>query len=249
MNNEFLLDQLGKIDNPLQRLPWVLFSAMFAWVLMLWIFGFIMEKQAIQPIEPKPIDAQFMELPPFPEPIVSEPPIPLPVHRLSPPTSPVKQAEAQSSSPSQAVTEAKIETKTEPATPAPVSLPETSLPIENKTASDEMQPLIETHAQPTALPSNLPETPPHFPAYLNNPKPEYPAWARRIGMEGTVILKILVSREGNALKVELAKSSGYDILDKAAAEAVKNWRFVPAQRGETPFDEWVQVPVAFRLNK
>jgi len=84
-------------------------------------------------------------------------------------------------------------------------------------------------------------------AYLNNPKPEYPAFARRMGMEGTVMLKVLVSRQGTALKIEIAHSSGYEFLDKAAAEAVRNWRFVPARQGNSPMEEWVQVPVAFRL--
>lgn len=262
MSNELLLNQPGQIDNPLQRLPWVFVSAMLAWAIMLWIFGFIMDKQAMQPIEPKAIDAQLMELPPSSQPIVSEPPRPLPVSQLSPSTSHAKQAETKSSSPAQTVTKAETQTKTETETqtqtepetettmPAPVALPDARVSIENKATSDDTQTLIETHTQPTSLSSHLSETPPHLgAAYLNNPKPEYPAWAKRMGMEGIVLLKIMVSREGNALKVELAQSSGYDILDKAATEAVKNWRFVPAQRGETTVDEWVQVPVAFRLNK
>jgi protein TonB len=68
-----------------------------------------------------------------------------------------------------------------------------------------------------------------------------------MGMEGTVMLKVLVSRQGTALKIEIAHSSGYEILDKTAADAVRNWNFVPAKRGNFPMEEWVQVPVAFRL--
>jgi protein TonB len=84
-------------------------------------------------------------------------------------------------------------------------------------------------------------------AYLNNPKPVYPAFARRMGMEGTVMLKVLVSCQGISLKIEVACSSGHEILDKAAADAVRNWHFVPAKRGNSPIEEWVQVPVAFHL--
>jgi len=84
-------------------------------------------------------------------------------------------------------------------------------------------------------------------AYLNNPKPVYPAFARRMGMEGTVMLKVLVSCQGISLKIEVAHSSGHEILDKAAADAVRNWHFVPAKRGNSPIEEWVQVPVAFHL--
>lgn len=61
------------------------------------------------------------------------------------------------------------------------------------------------------------------------------------------MLKVLVSRQGTALKIEIAHSSGHEILDKAAADAVRNWHFVPARKGNSPMEEWVQVPVAFRL--
>jgi protein TonB len=84
---------------------------------------------------------------------------------------------------------------------------------------------------------------------LNNPKPVYPASAKKMGMEGKVMLKVFVSREGRVLNIEVGQSSGYEILDKAALEAVKNWRFVPARQGESPRDEWVQVPVAFVLRR
>ena len=93
-------------------------------------------------------------------------------------------------------------------------------------------------------------TPPQFgAAYLNNPKPIYPTFARRMGIEGTVILKVLVSREGRPLKIDVGKSSGNDLLDKTAVEAVKKWRFVPARQGDAPLEEWVNVPIAFHLDK
>ena len=66
-------------------------------------------------------------------------------------------------------------------------------------------------------------------------------------MEGTVMLKVLVSRQGTALKIEMAHSSGHEILDKAAVDAVRNWHFVPARKGDSPMEEWVQVPVAFHF--
>ncbi len=68
-------------------------------------------------------------------------------------------------------------------------------------------------------------------------------------MEGTVMLKVLVGRKGNVLEMEVAQSSNYELLDRAASEAVKSWRFVPARRGDSAVDEWVQVPVAFHLKK
>jgi periplasmic protein TonB len=91
-------------------------------------------------------------------------------------------------------------------------------------------------------------TPPAFnAAYLRNPPPAYPAVARRNGEEGTVLLRVLVGRDGMPLKVEVDQSSRSRALDRAALDAVKDWRFVPARRGVESIEAWVRVPVSFRL--
>lgn len=91
-------------------------------------------------------------------------------------------------------------------------------------------------------------TQPGFAAsYLANPKPPYPRSARRNGEAGKVILKVLVTREGLAERVELESSSGFDALDRSALETVKRWRFTPATRGDEPVEAWVRVPIEFRL--
>lgn len=91
-------------------------------------------------------------------------------------------------------------------------------------------------------------TPPSFSAgYLRNPPPRYPLAARRAGEQGTVTLKVLVTREGLPARVDLEKSSGSAHLDHAALEAVKTWRFAPARQGAEPVESWVLVPIVFRL--
>ena len=91
-------------------------------------------------------------------------------------------------------------------------------------------------------------TPPVFnAAYLRNPPPRYPVSARRRGEQGTVLLKVLVTREGAAASIDLEKSSGSAALDQAALDAVKSWRFVPARRGGQPVEAHVLVPIVFRL--
>lgn len=91
-------------------------------------------------------------------------------------------------------------------------------------------------------------SPPEYAAaYLQNPPPAYPRSARRAGDQGTVVLRVLVSIEGVAARVELERSSGSASLDSAALDAVQRWRFVPARRGATPVEAWVKVPVVFRL--
>jgi protein TonB len=84
-------------------------------------------------------------------------------------------------------------------------------------------------------------------AYLQNPAPRYPAAARRNGEEGTVLLRVLVTPDGKAAKVDVDRTSGSTVLDAAAADAVSRWRFVPARRGADPVEAWVVVPMVFRL--
>jgi periplasmic protein TonB len=91
--------------------------------------------------------------------------------------------------------------------------------------------------------------PPRFDvAYLNNPAPVYPPIARRIGVQGKVLLRVHVSVEGDAIEVQIHDFSGSTSLDEAALKAVRRWRFVPARQGVEPVAAWVQVPINFKLN-
>ncbi|MDP2809797.1 MAG: energy transducer TonB [Rhodocyclaceae bacterium] len=83
--------------------------------------------------------------------------------------------------------------------------------------------------------------------YLDNPKPLYPHASRRLGEEGKVVLRVFVSADGEAKRVEVKHSSGFQRLDLAAEEAVSRWRFVPAKRGEQAVTAWVVVPIVFSL--
>ncbi|WP_122235428.1 TonB family protein, partial [Pseudomonas coronafaciens] len=40
---------------------------------------------------------------------------------------------------------------------------------------------------------------------------------------------------------------GVPALDEAAQAAVRQWTFIPAKRGDTPVEGWVNVPLAFKL--
>lgn len=84
---------------------------------------------------------------------------------------------------------------------------------------------------------------------LHNPKPPYPAAARRLGHEGRVVLQVVVSRDGHARILAVARSSGHATLDRAAAETVARWRFIPARRAGVAVDSMVTVPVTFRLDQ
>jgi protein TonB len=53
--------------------------------------------------------------------------------------------------------------------------------------------------------------------------------------------------EGRAGEVKLQSSSGYEILDNAAIQTVKTWKFAPARRFGQPVTQWFLVPIKFSL--
>ncbi len=85
------------------------------------------------------------------------------------------------------------------------------------------------------------------PAYAKNPPPPYPRMARKRGLEGDVVLLVLVSDLGKVLNVEVESSSGHQVLDRAALQSVRKWRFHPASREGVCLQAEVRVPVRFRL--
>ncbi len=83
--------------------------------------------------------------------------------------------------------------------------------------------------------------------YLHNPPPPYPWQARRMGIEGRVVLRVEILQSGNAGHIEIRQSSGHELLDQAAIKAVGGWRFDPARIAGTPIIAWADVPISFRL--
>lgn len=86
-------------------------------------------------------------------------------------------------------------------------------------------------------------------AYRLNPAPNYPPLALRRRWEGTTRLRVELDSEGRPITVTLADSSGHAILDEAALEAVRRWRFRPATRSGKPVPATVEVPIVFRISR
>jgi periplasmic protein TonB len=86
-------------------------------------------------------------------------------------------------------------------------------------------------------------------AYANNPQPGYPAASRRLNERGLVRLRALVGNDGRVQQIVVESSSGYNRLDNAAMEAVRDWKFAPARRGDAAIAQWVIVPINFNLVK
>ena len=77
--------------------------------------------------------------------------------------------------------------------------------------------------------------------------PSYPATARRLGIAGTALLRVFVDAQGRVGDVVVKQSAGHPDLDRAAADAVRRWRFEPARRGAETVAMWVELPVEFHL--
>ena len=85
-------------------------------------------------------------------------------------------------------------------------------------------------------------------ALLNQPKPSYPPEAFRAREEGTVVVRAQVDELGNASDVEVVSRSGSRILDRAAMNEVRRWKFNPAIRNGRTVASSVQVPVDYKLD-
>jgi protein TonB len=68
-----------------------------------------------------------------------------------------------------------------------------------------------------------------------------------MGEEGKVVLRVFVNENGLPEDVQLKISSGSNRLDSTAQDTVKQWKFVPARRGDAPVGAWVLVPISFSL--
>jgi protein TonB len=79
-------------------------------------------------------------------------------------------------------------------------------------------------------------------------KPVYPSVANDSGWEGIVVVRVLVQTNGLPGEVTVQKSSGYSILDKAATDAVRQWRFNPEKDGNIPINKYVDIPLKFELH-
>ncbi len=173
--------------------------------------------------------------------LLPPPPALAPVPRLLPvaPPPPKKQLPAPRPKPVRSV-------------PAPVPIAAATVAMaEPPPAAIEAPPAPEPTPAPPPMPAPAPPAAieaPHFnAAYLNNPSPAYPAAARRRGQEGRVLVRAEVLADGRCSRVELKQGSGHELLDQAALEAVRKWRFVPARQGEQAVTAWVDVPIAFKL--
>lgn len=123
------------------------------------------------------------------------------------------------------------------ATPTPVT-------EDTATASAKRDTAIKTESR-TAVARATPRSSAAEPI-AGNPLPEYPAIALRHGEGGRVVLQVRIDENGLPTDVDVARRSGSRELDRAAIQAVREWRFKPAIQNGKPVPSVVELPIDFR---
>jgi len=80
-------------------------------------------------------------------------------------------------------------------------------------------------------------------------KPVYPRLAEQAGLEGTVWVKALVSKDGTVKDAAVYRSSGMASLDEAAVKAAFKCRYKPAIQNGRPVAMWVTYSVEFIITE
>jgi TonB family protein len=78
--------------------------------------------------------------------------------------------------------------------------------------------------------------------------PNYPARSLKLGQEGIIYLKILVSDNGYPEEIIFTQKSQYDLLNQAALDAVSKWRFQPIIIDGNKSKMWINVPIEFKIS-
>ena len=186
------------------------------------LMWFLAPEENFTPPEPMPMEVSLISVA-TPKPVTPTPPEPKPI--IKPVVKPVQQPVIKKPAP--------IVQKSPDYAP-PSDTPPPPPPAAAASAS-------EASSAPTFVEANFKAN------YLVNPKPEYPAIAKSRGWQGKVMLRVNVSAEGTALHVSVETSSGHEMLDESAIEAVTKWKFIPAKRGDTAVVSTVIVPIIFTL--
>jgi protein TonB len=85
------------------------------------------------------------------------------------------------------------------------------------------------------------------PERLRMDAPVYPPVAVEAGVEGTVIVQALITKEGKVLKVRVLE--GPEMLHESAIACAKTAIFRPALAQNQPVEVWVVMPITFKLRK
>lgn len=82
---------------------------------------------------------------------------------------------------------------------------------------------------------------------IHRVEPQYPAIAKQIRLQGSVIIRAMISREGAIERTEVV--SGPSLLARAAVDAVNQWKYRPYYLNGEPIEVETQITVNFVLQR
>ena len=202
------------------------------------------------PIMPPPIKHDRRPLT-LPRPIATPLPAPPPVERPKPPEKRIEPAPPHVEAPTP---EPARQAAADPVTPGPPSSALAAAgpgPSAGTFATDAAPPSAPAARAGPAVAGLPPDgiTQQAIPRGGYQYRPDYPATARNRNIQGTTLLDVLVADDGRVADVVVKQSAGHPDLDRAAADAVRRWRFEPARRGTEAVAMRVLLPVVFKLKK
>lgn len=113
----------------------------------------------------------------------------------------------------------------------PTPAPEGSSPVEDPLPSPDAVTVVD-----------------EIPVAITIVKPEYPSLPRDAGVEGTVVVRALVGRDGHVLEAFIEPKTSIPMLDGAALEAARAWVFKPALTANHTVAAWVAIRMRFTLH-
>ena len=87
-----------------------------------------------------------------------------------------------------------------------------------------------------------------LPVVIHEVRAEYPDFAIQAGIEGTVVVKMLIGADGRVSRAEPDQRRTVMVLEAAAVEAAKRWVFKPATTNGKPVPVWIALPFRFKLH-
>jgi protein TonB len=131
--------------------------------------------------------------------------------------------------------------------PPPPQRPQIPIATESEDVPDDVT-IMDTEIDITATPPPLPPPPGrsqeqerqiffHWeepPELIKMVTPDYPEMARQAGVEGKVVLQIVVDEKGNVIEAVVILAQPPTLFDDAAIAAILQWKFKPAKQRDRP---------------
>ncbi len=144
--------------------------------------------------------------------------------------------------------------------PMPVAIPDPTPAPNAPTGVTTPQPPAPPIQAPVAVnaPPAAPAAPPAPPkvelpstdaSYASNCATVYPSLSKRLGEQGRVTVRVTISADGSPKNPSIARSSGFDRLDRAALEAVSRCRYVPGRVAGVAQEMSYTAPYTFVLEQ